>query len=190
MYQFQNVSRIYWPVHTNWSFNAILKVGPETRDFWWDQRPKTRCLSLKWDLGPKTRDPKGGTQDRIRGTDHISETRDPKVGVRDPGPGTRDPSHGLKPGPGTKRWDSIPLAYMGLETRDPEPESWIWMNLCALCVCVYFVCFSIPFLTAWLLLIFYHLNKLLFPSCYKKFHHAAAMKSLNFREKSEISDNS
>ena len=57
------------------------------------------------------------------------------------------------------------------------------MNVCALCVYVYFVCFLLPYLT---LLIFYQLNELLFPSCCKNFHNAATMKSF----KAEISDNS
>ena len=46
----------------------------------------------------------------------------------------------------------------------------------------FILCFLLPYHTAYALLIFYHLNVLLLPSYCKNFHHAAAMKSLNFRE--------
>lgn len=41
----------------------IQKVGPETRDFWWDLRLKARDPSQRWEKEPVTRDPKGGIQD-------------------------------------------------------------------------------------------------------------------------------
>ena len=53
------------------------------------------------------------------------------------------------------------------------------MNSCALCVYVYSVCFSLPYHKAYTLVIFYHLNELLFTSFCKNFHHVAVMKSVN-----------
>ena len=80
----------------------IQKVGPKTRDFWSDQRPKTRDPSYGLDPRPVTRDCKGGTRDPIHRTQLIDmkpgpETRDRKGGTRDPGylfymgPKTQDP---------------------------------------------------------------------------------------------------
>ena len=33
-------------------------MGPENRDFWYDQRPKTKVQSQSWDSESKARDPK------------------------------------------------------------------------------------------------------------------------------------
>ena len=43
---------------------GIRKVGPETRDCWWDPRPETWDPCHRWDSRPETRDAKGrlGTQ--------------------------------------------------------------------------------------------------------------------------------
>ena len=129
--------------------------------FWWHIQkvgPETRDPSLRWDPGPETQNPKCGTQDPGPGTHLMDRNRDSR----------------------SSRWDSIPLVYIALETQEPEP--WVWINSCALCVVyVYFVCFSLPYPTAGTLLIFYHLNESLFPSCWKNFHHAATIKSLNCR---------
>ena len=46
----------------------IRKVGPETRDIWWDPRPETRSTSHRWGPGSEIRDPKGGTRDPRPGT--------------------------------------------------------------------------------------------------------------------------
>lgn len=43
----------------------IQKVGPETRNCWWDPRSETWDPSHGWDIGPKTWDPKGWTRDPI-----------------------------------------------------------------------------------------------------------------------------
>ena len=56
----------------------IRKVRPETRNCWWDPRLETRDPSKGSDLGPETRDPKGGTRD----PEHLFYEA-PKI--RDPG---------------------------------------------------------------------------------------------------------
>ena len=95
------------------------KVGPETRECWWDSRPKTQYPSSRWDLGPKTREPKGRT--------------------RAPRPGT--------------------LKVEFLKFFSVFSEAWpLWKNSSALCIYVYFVCFTLPYHEAYTLLIFYHLN--------------------------------
>ena len=46
----------------------IRKVGPETRDIWWDPRPEAHLIggaqgpeSVTLKVGPETRDPRPGT---------------------------------------------------------------------------------------------------------------------------------
>ena len=83
------------------------------------------------------------------------ETQDPKIG-------TRDPRHG------TQKVDFQQIFTVFFETW-----RW-WINSFALCVYVYFLCFSLPYHKAYKLLIFYHLNELLFArffpcSCYEIF---------------------
>ena len=118
--------------------------------------------SHRWDSRPKTRNPKDVTWDPRLNS---------KVG---PGPETRNPKRGTQgPRPGT-------LEVVFQQIFSVFFETWrLWMNSCTWCVCVYFVCFSLPYHKAYTLLIFYYLKKLLFPCFCKNFHHAAIMKSLN-----------
>ena len=86
-------------------------MKPETREFWWELRPETPHLL-------------GGTRDPNRGTHLLGETKEPRPGALKLGPETRDryPSLRSKPGPLTiKKWESIPLVYMGPDTQEPEP---------------------------------------------------------------------
>ena len=141
----------------------MRKVGPKTRDCWWDPRSETRDPSDRWDPGRETRTLKVGpeTRDKTHRWDPGTEIRDPKGGTRDPRPGT------LK-----VVFQNIFSVFL---------EAWnLWMSSCGLCVYVYFVCFSLPYHKVYTLLIFYHLNELFFPSFCKNFHHAAVMKSLGF----------
>ena len=96
-----------------------------------------------------------------------SETRDPRP-ISYVGPGT------LKVEPETR--DTIHTWDRGSWRRGPRPgtvkvdfretfsvfsdASRIWMNSCALCVYVYFVCLSLPYHKAYAHLTFYHLNDL------------------------------
>ena len=115
----------------------------------------------------------------------ISEKWEPRPGtfggIRDPRPGihliggTRD----LRPETLNMEHGTLKLGFQ--QIFSVFLEAWrFWINSCALCVYAYFVCFSLPYHEAYTLLIFYHLNELLFPSFCKNFHHAAVMKSLNF----------
>ena len=51
----------------------IQKVGPETRDFWWDPRIETRDPSHRWNPRPENRHPTDRWYPR-------PETRDPESG--------------------------------------------------------------------------------------------------------------
>ena len=136
---------------------------PRTRTVGGTRYPRPGIISL---VGPETRDPKGGTQDSRPGTqlntwDVGPNTRDPKDGTRDPTPGT------------------LKVGFQKIFS-----DAWrLWMNSCALCVYDYFVCFALSIKhSAYTLLIFYHLDELLFPSFCKKVDHAAVMKSLNSQQ--------
>ena len=86
----------------------IRKVRTETREFWWQPRLETHLL--------------GGTRDPNGGTHLLGETKEPRPRALKLGPETRDRSLGSKPGPLTiKKWESIPLVYMGPDTEEPEP---------------------------------------------------------------------
>ena len=69
---------------------AYRKVGPKTRDFWWNPRPETRDPSHRWDPEPETRDPKSGTRDLRTGTELKDRTRDRRRRTLKVGPKTRD----------------------------------------------------------------------------------------------------
>ena len=70
------------------NFGHIRKVGPETRDCWWDPRPKIRDPFHTWDPGPETRDPKCLSRDLRPEVQLIGGTRDYKRGTQDPRPET------------------------------------------------------------------------------------------------------
>ena len=122
-----------------------------------------------------------------------SGTWEPET-IGGPRPGTTDTSH---------RWDLVP------ETQDPKggtrhsrpgtlkvdfqkifsvfSESWRFcMNSCSLCIYVYFICFSFLYHQAYKLLIFHHLNELLFPSFCKKLPPCSCYKIFKFRAKPMI----
>ena len=100
-------------------------------------------VSDNWKVGPRIRDFWWGPRPSIRDPSHRKDQ-----GTLNMGPDTRDPGH------------------CESENFLVFSEAWrLWMNSCALCVYVYFVCFLLPYVTAWTLLIFY---QLLFPSCWKK----------------------
>ena len=122
----QQERRLSWQRKSKETFlRHIWKMGPETRDYWWDPR---------------------------------SETQHPKCGAWDLGP-----------------WKRIfrKFSQFFLKSCDYELIHVLF---------AFILCFLLPYHTAYALLIFYHLNVLLLPSYCKNFHHAAAMKSLNFRE--------
>ena len=113
------------------------------------------------------------------------ETRDPgpilwvRPEARYPRPETRDPTHRWDAGPKTQHPGSWRWIFREFSHFSLKPGAYEWIHvLYAFYVC--FVCFSLPYQKAYTLLIFDHLNKLLFPSFCKTFHHAAVMKCLNF----------
>ena len=89
--------------------------------------PETR------DQGPEIRDPQTPDAGPISG-----ETWDLKVG-----PGTGDRSHGCKPGPGTIKVGLNTLSIYG--TRDPRTRTLNMNDF--MCLYIYFICFSLPYLT-------------------------------------------
>ena len=101
--------------------------------------PKTR--DCWWDIRPETRYP--------------SHRWDPGHEIRDPEGRTPDPT------PVTLKVDFQKIFSVFSENRLLGMNSW------ALCVYVYFKGFSLPYHTAYTLLIIYQLNELLFPSCCK-----------------------
>ena len=121
-----------------------LRPGSQLIGRTWDPRPRT----LK--VGPKTRHQRP-TQRWNTGP----ETQDPERGTQDPGPETQKVN-----------FKQIFSVFF---------ETWLSrMNSFALCVFVYFVCYSLPYGKVYTLLIFYHLNEFIFPSffpciCYEIF---------------------
>ena len=73
------------PRDQNWH---IRKVGPETRDCWWDPRPEPRDPSHKRDPCAETQYPKDGTKDPI------AKTWDARPRILKVQPETRNPKGG------------------------------------------------------------------------------------------------
>ena len=131
----------------------------------------TKELAI-WKVGLVTRD--CWRDLRIKSGIHlIGEAWNPKGRTRDPRPSTQLIGGTRDPRPWTLKVDFQKIFSVFSKT-------WrLWMNSCALCV---FICLSLPYHKAYTVLIFYHLNELLFPSFCKNFKHGAVMKSLNFRQ--------
>ena len=131
---------------------------------------KNQSFHLRWEQQERWLSWQRKSKDKLSWG--ISEKWDPRPGTIG---GTQDPRPStLNVGPET--WDPERIfrkfSQFFLKSSDYE----------LIHVLFAFVCFSLPYHTAYALLIFYHLNVLLFRSYCKNFHHAAAMKSLNFRE--------
>ena len=119
------------------------KLGPKTRDCWWNSRPETRDPTHRKDMGLENGILKMGL-----------ETLDPGPNS-EVGSGTRDPR------PGTLKVDFQQILSVFFETWH------LWMNSFDLCVYVYFACFSLPYHKAYTFLIFYPHYELLFPSFFR-----------------------
>ena len=83
-----------------------------------------------------------------------SDTWDPGFLV---GPETRDPTGGAR----DPRLGNLKVDFLKIFSVFSDALR-LWMNSCALCVYVYFVCFSLPYLKAHTPLIFYDLNDLIY----------------------------
>ena len=153
----------------------VRKVGPNTRDCWWDLRPGTHLI--------------GGARDPRSGTLKVwPKTREP-VSISKMGPRTQDPKSGTG--------DPRPLVYVRVETQDAGSRfsenflSFLWsLAIMNELMCLMRVSFSsgkntFNLLSSSWVTLSYLLQKRKF-----NFYHAAAMKSLNFRKTAETSDNS
>ena len=103
----------------------------------WDPRPETRDPTHRWDPRPETRDHKSGTRVPRSGTQLIGGTRDPKGGTWNSRPGT---------------------LRVNFQNAFAVFSETLRKSMSILYIYIYFVCFSLPYHTAYTLLIFYHLK--------------------------------
>ena len=160
----QNTS-FNWDISIGTWEGHARKFGSETWKCWWDPRTETHLIH-------KTLDPQGGSRELENLTHIINHI----IWY----PGTE-----LNMATDTLKMDFQKTVSISLSPGDYENVHVLYAFMSM------FASLTLLYLTAWTLLIFYYLNLLLLPSCYKStnlFSIMQLLRNLYLREKAETSD--